>query len=99
LQYDLDLTLDVTLPDLDKPGSLKPVLERVASLVGNQNKQVPVICVCRRGNDSQIAVNKMKVILDQLQGQGKIEGQLEVKDILGGLTAWSKNVDAEFPTY
>lgn len=48
----------------------------------------PVLTVCRYGNDSQTAVK----ILQQL-------GHKNVKDIKGGLLAYSKNVDSNFPIY
>lgn len=50
-----------------------------------------MICVCRRGNDSQLAVRKLKAKLQ--------EADMEVKDIAGGLTAWARQIDPNFPTY
>ncbi|RDW23584.1 adenylyltransferase [Yarrowia lipolytica] len=47
----------------------------------------PVYVVCRYGNDSQNAV-------DKLQKLG-----IPSKDIKGGLYAWAKNVDEKFPIY
>ncbi|THH09745.1 hypothetical protein EW146_g8597 [Bondarzewia mesenterica] len=45
--------------------------------------------VCRLGNDSQIAA-------DALRG---VSSQLLVKDLIGGLRAWAREVDHEFPLY
>ena len=47
--------------------------------------------LCRRGNDSQVAVQKLKNILD--------DPKLKVQDIVGGLYAWSKHIDNDFPIY
>lgn len=44
--------------------------------------------VCRRGNDSQRAVQ----LLHDL-------GFTSAKDIVGGLTSWAKEVDPNFPAY
>ncbi|KAH7390822.1 hypothetical protein DE146DRAFT_618511 [Phaeosphaeria sp. MPI-PUGE-AT-0046c] len=53
----------------------------------------PIFVVCRRGNDSQLTVQKMKELgLDQT-------GKRFIGDIRGGLEAWRKSVDSDFPDY
>jgi adenylyltransferase/sulfurtransferase len=53
----------------------------------------PIFVVCRQGNDSQLSVRKMKELgLDY-------GGKRFIGDIRGGLEAWRKSVDAEFPDY
>eukprot|EP00250_Pteridium_aquilinum_P035053 c8531_g1_i1 orf=92-1465(+) len=52
----------------------------------SQNSRV--IVVCRRGNDSQLAV---KLLRDN--------GNPDVVDIIGGLQSWAEDVDPLFPTY
>lgn len=52
----------------------------------------PVIFICRRGNDSQIAA---KLVLDRLPE----EHRSKVKDMTGGLHAWADQVDNTFPVY
>ncbi|KAI8933726.1 hypothetical protein NX059_009442 [Plenodomus lindquistii] len=53
----------------------------------------PIFVVCRLGNDSQITVKKMKELgLD-------FGGKRFIGDIRGGLEAWRKGVDGEFPEY
>jgi len=44
--------------------------------------------VCRRGNDSQRAVQLLHKM-----------GFTSAKDIVGGLTSWQKEVDPNFPAY
>ncbi|GFQ00121.1 adenylyltransferase and sulfurtransferase mocs3 [Phtheirospermum japonicum] len=44
--------------------------------------------ICRRGNDSQRAVELLRKI-----------GFTLAKDIIGGLESWAHNVDPQFPTY
>ncbi|CAH2083349.1 unnamed protein product [Euphydryas editha] len=51
-----------------------------------------VTFICRRGNDSQIAAKK---VLDLLEDEHKEK----ITDLTGGLHAWSKYVDGEFPIY
>ena len=53
----------------------------------------PIYVVCRLGNDSQIAVRKMKDLgLDR-------NGQRFIGDIRGGLRAWREQLDPEWPEY
>ncbi|KAK7540881.1 uncharacterized protein J3D65DRAFT_548960 [Phyllosticta citribraziliensis] len=53
----------------------------------------PIIVTCRLGNDSQIAVKKMKALgLDK-------GGSRAIVDIRGGFKAWRKDVDPDFPDY
>lgn len=49
-----------------------------------------VYVVCRLGNDSQIAVDALRGVA----GKATV-----VKDVIGGLRAWSKHVDPNFPVY
>ncbi|KIJ66799.1 hypothetical protein HYDPIDRAFT_174156 [Hydnomerulius pinastri MD-312] len=48
-----------------------------------------VIVLCRLGNDSQIAAQALR----------EINPCLDVKDVVGGLRAWSRDVDPQFPVY
>ncbi|KAH8723174.1 hypothetical protein GQ44DRAFT_685549 [Phaeosphaeriaceae sp. PMI808] len=58
-----------------------------------RQSEKPVFVVCRRGNDSQLSVQKMKELgLD-------FGGKRFIGDIRGGLEAWRKSVDTEFPEY
>lgn len=52
---------------------------------------VPVYVICRRGNDSQLAVPLLQKVLG--------ESVPFVNDIIGGLYNWSKTVDNDFPIY
>ncbi|KDR79056.1 hypothetical protein GALMADRAFT_138015 [Galerina marginata CBS 339.88] len=45
--------------------------------------------VCRLGNDSQIAADVLR----------QVGGNTVIKDVIGGLRAWSTNVDPGFPLY
>lgn len=48
-----------------------------------------IVFICRRGNDSQLAVQQFKQLLP-----GK-----RVRDLIGGLRAWAKLIDKEMPIY
>lgn len=49
----------------------------------------PVVVVCRRGNDSQLAVQLLH----------EMDSNLNIRDIRGGLHAWARDVDSLFPVY
>lgn len=56
-----------------------------------KEKECPIYVVCRRGNDSQIAVRYLKRYLSNFP--------YDVQDIIGGLHQWSYQIDPEFPIY
>ncbi|KAK3702773.1 hypothetical protein RRG08_042757 [Elysia crispata] len=61
-----------------------------------------VVCVCRRGNDSQVVVKKLQEELKMQLSQGELDrNQPDIKfvDIKGGLHAWARHVDSQFPIY
>lgn len=58
----------------------------------NGESDLPVFVVCRRGNDSQLAVRHLAPLF-------KERGLPTPRDIVGGLHAWTRNVDGEFPIY
>jgi len=55
------------------------------------NRPFPVYVICRRGNNSQLAVNKLKTHLKDCC--------VAVKDIVSGLDGWVQEVDPNFPIY
>ncbi|CAH0602429.1 unnamed protein product [Chrysodeixis includens] len=67
-------------------GRLDQLVEKVEAFDG------PVIFLCRRGNDSQLAA---KMVLDMLDQQHRFK----VRDMIGGLHSWARDVDSTFPVY
>ena len=61
------------------------------SLCRRRPSGIAVFVVCRRGNNSQLAVLKLRHILK--------DQDVVIKDIAGGLTAWAEQVDSQFPIY
>ena len=47
--------------------------------------------VCRLGNDSQIAAEALRSV--------QRDPTFVIKDLVGGLRAWSRSVDPHFPVY
>lgn len=76
--------------------SLEARLPEISAALGNvDGDKVPdngcspsLYVVCRRGNDSQRAVQCLRKM-----------GFASAKDIIGGIEAWARDVDPKFPTY
>lgn len=70
---------------------LSELLAHPASYLPDRGEaeQIHVYVVCRLGNDSQIAARALRDVTDGHQ----------VKDVIGGLRAWSRDVDRNFPVY
>ncbi|XP_025090716.1 adenylyltransferase and sulfurtransferase MOCS3-like [Pomacea canaliculata] len=68
----------------------KGTVQQIKCYAGElKHDPLSVIIVCRRGNDSQLAVNLLL----------EVDPDLNVKDIRGGLHAWARDVDLDFPVY
>lgn len=51
------------------------------------------VFVCRRGNDSTLAARALRRVLAKEGEEGV------VRDLVGGLEAWGREVNPEFPLY
>lgn len=69
-------------------------LSIIKSALGDVAAPAEVPVVCRRGNDSRLAVAALAALED-----GSSQQRLRFVDVTGGLTAWSKDVDAGMPMY
>lgn len=70
------------------PGAAAAASAGHAADAGRGAQQRPVYVVCRRGNDSQRAVQLLQPA-----------GFPHAKDLRGGLQAWAEEADAAFPVY
>lgn len=81
------------LQETDNGQQAAKVPSWLPSEVASSESTNPIYVVCRLGNDSQIAVKKMKELgLDQL-------GKRFIGDIRGGLRSWKEQVDPSWPEY
>lgn len=88
LQFDichLSNSVHIALEDL-QVDTVKQLIDD--KKIGLNQQEPQVYFICRRGNMSQEAVKKMDGT-----------GLFGTKDIVGGLTAWAKEVDETFPMY
>lgn len=52
------------------------------------------VFICKKGNDSLLAARALRKRIDGGEGDGG-----RVRDVRGGLVAWAKDVDPDFPLY
>lgn len=65
---------------------------RTALINRIKTEKIPqVFIICRRGNDSQIAAHKL---IEEMA-----DSTVKVYDVIGGLHAWTNEIDAHFPKY
>jgi adenylyltransferase and sulfurtransferase len=87
-------THNIPMSEFDKMDGYAALLSKLKQDVANQTADgctVNVFVVCRRGNDSQLAVEKLKSKFSDVP--------VMIQDIMGGLYAWSNHVDPDFPKY
>lgn len=68
------------------PGSVNIPYGEIKSIT--IDKSTPITVICRYGRDSQLAVQYLKS-----------HGYNDVQDVVGGLDAWKRDVDPDFPIY
>ena len=84
----LEPSLNVPLSDLKYDGHWASIREKINSSARGQEVQ-ELYVVCRRGNDSQVATGLLRPLLPGAR----------VRDVIGGLHAWTKHIDPTFPLY
>lgn len=81
------------------PGSVNIPLERILANPVESISQAArsqhhaIVFICRKGNDSQLS----SAALSSALGSGDVAWN--VQDVVGGLQAWSREIDPEFPIY
>ncbi|KAK0480267.1 hypothetical protein IW261DRAFT_122926 [Armillaria novae-zelandiae] len=66
-----------------------PLNVLVANPAEHLDAQTEIYVVCRLGNDSQIAADALR----------SVDSSVTVKDVIGGLRAWARDIDTTFPVY
>ena len=69
------------------------VEDHLTSVLAQVPPDCPIFTICRFGNDSQLAVRKLKEL-----GYGRDDAR-KIKDIRGGFKAWKEEVDTGWPEY
>ncbi|XP_033203655.1 ubiquitin-like activating enzyme 4 [Bombus vancouverensis nearcticus] len=83
-------SINIPLCDINNNETVTLIRSRIQE-IQKQHDNASLYVMCRRGNDSQKAVKSLQEIF---QGSN-----LEIKDVIGGIHAWSKKIDCTFPIY
>ena len=81
----LEGTVNIPLGELQYEATREKNKEMLEEKIGEKD----VYVVCRRGNDSQVGVEILRKMLPGVR----------VRDVVGGLHAWTRDVDNSFPIY
>ncbi|KAL3500149.1 hypothetical protein ACH5RR_039242 [Cinchona calisaya] len=86
----LPKSINIPLPSLEArlPEITSALVNKDDSKNASIDSNVSLYVICRRGNDSQRAVQYLHKM-----------GFSSAKDIIGGLESWAHDVDPNFPTY
>ncbi|KAK4408700.1 Adenylyltransferase and sulfurtransferase MOCS3 [Sesamum angolense] len=85
----LPKSLNIPLASMEaRLSEVSAALAREEGHKNNNSQSASLYVICRRGNDSQRAVQYLHKM-----------GFASAKDIIGGLESWAHDVDPSFPTY
>ncbi|XP_015112130.1 adenylyltransferase and sulfurtransferase MOCS3 [Diachasma alloeum] len=85
----LEGSVNIPYSEMQKNAGLERTKKIVDDKLQEDNSNVYIIC--RRGNDSQRAVDLLKTSLNHRSNR--------IKDIIGGIHAWTRELDSTFPIY
>lgn len=74
---------------------IKDPISEVEPLINNPTTDIYFLC--RRGNDSLVSALALRDALAKVDPQN--ERAWRIRDVIGGVRAWSKEIDPLFPVY
>ena len=93
LEFSINIPISTILSSANTPADPDKTPAWVPPDIISSESDGPIYVVCRLGNDSQVAVKRMKELgLDR-------NGRRFIGDIQGGLRAWREQVDPGWPDY
>jgi len=87
----LENAINIPLEELQKGNGLELIEDLIDKQFDRNKNTVNIIMMCRRGNASQKAVRLLK---NRIKNDNIL-----VKDIIGGLEKWAKDIDPNLPMY
>lgn len=75
---------------------IKDPVTQVETLIDTETTP-DIYFLCRRGNDSLVSALALRNALVQVDPQN--ERAWRIRDVIGGVRAWSKEIDPLFPVY
>ncbi|CAF0753653.1 unnamed protein product [Didymodactylos carnosus] len=89
-------TINLPIDTIIGGGDSSMIVKTLTDLI-EKHQLKNIVVICRRGNDSQIAVRKFYELLKDYNEKNSLT--IGIKDIIGGFYAWHKYVDHTFPIY
>ncbi|KAK2578042.1 hypothetical protein KPH14_008459 [Odynerus spinipes] len=83
-------SVNIPLKEISNNSAIKQIKSKIDEKESGKTLS-KVYVLCRRGNDSQKAVQHLRQILKDYK--------LDIKDIIGGIHAWGNKIDSTFPIY
>lgn len=83
-------SINIPLRNINNNEKVTLIRNRIQE-IQKQHNDASLYVICRRGNDSQKAVKSLQETFK--------ESNIEIKDVIGGIHAWSKKIDSTFPVY
>ncbi|XP_029162863.1 adenylyltransferase and sulfurtransferase MOCS3 isoform X1 [Nylanderia fulva] len=83
-------SINIPFTQLSKEHNLNLIRNNIEK-VQEEHRPLDMYILCRRGNDSQKAVQYLKNLFTK--------DTLQIRDIIGGIYAWSNKIDPKFPKY
>ncbi|CAL1674710.1 unnamed protein product [Lasius platythorax] len=83
-------SINIPFTQLSKEHNLTLIRNNIEK-AKEEHRPVNMYILCRRGNDSQKAVQYLKNLFTK--------DTLRIRDIIGGIYAWSNKIDPKFPKY
>ena len=87
----LDNAINIPLEDLQKDTGIQLIEDLIDRQFDKNKNEINIVMMCRRGNASQKAVRLLKTKIN--------DNNISIKDIIGGIEKWAKDIDPNLPMY
>lgn len=87
--------INIPIDDILQDRRTEEIVQKLLATVAGEQSAAsppPLYVVCRRGNDSQLAVRHLEPLF-------RARNLPAPRDLIGGLHAWTKTIDPAFPIY
>lgn len=91
----LDHSISLPLDQIVNGNGVEEMKKLIQEKLGSVEGKKQVFVMCKLGIASQKAVRELK---NRLANEVS-SGEVEFRDIIGGITRWSKEIDSSVPTY
>ena len=83
-------SINIPLNEINNDENISLIKRKIQEILDKYDA-ANLYVMCRRGNDSQKAVRSLQKVFNR--------SNLTIKDVIGGIHAWSRRIDHTFPVY